>query len=195
MISLRSAVTQKVLNYFFINPDASIYVNELSRRLALYKRNLVKKLKELENEGVLESQARGNLKFYSINRDYPFYKEYKNIVLKTVGLENRLKKVADEVPGIEQIYIYGSYAHGKMGNQSDIDLLVVGTHEIIALQKKLNKLQGELGREINAVNMNKIEFEKRLKERALYFEHVEQVEYKKTHEIRRKVFCQISLHR
>jgi len=164
MISLRSAVTQKILSYFFINPDEILFVNELSRKLALDKRNLVKKLKESENEGVLESQARGNLKFYSINRNYPFYKEYKNIVLKTVGLENRLKKVADEVPGIEQIYIYGSYAHGKMGNHSDIDLLVVGTHEIIALQKKLNKLQGELGREINAVNMNKIEFEKRLKD-------------------------------
>jgi predicted nucleotidyltransferase len=164
MISLRSAITQKVLNYFFINPDESIYVNELSRQLHAEKRNLVKKLKELEKEGILQSRISGNLKFFSINKRYPLYKDYKNIVLKTTGLEKMLKKIADEVPGIEQIFIYGSYAHSKMANHSDIDLLVVGNHEIVALQKKLNDLQGELGREINAINMNKSEFEKRLRD-------------------------------
>ena len=70
MISLRSEITKKLLNYFFLNPQESLYVNELSRKLALDKRNLVKKLKELENETILKSEKRGNLRFYSINRDY-----------------------------------------------------------------------------------------------------------------------------
>jgi predicted transcriptional regulator with HTH domain len=47
MISLRSEITKKLLNYFFLNPKESLYVNELSRNLALDKRNLVKKIKEL----------------------------------------------------------------------------------------------------------------------------------------------------
>ena len=56
MISLRSEITKKLLNYFFINPQESLYVNELSSKLQLDKRNLVKKLKELEEVGILKSQ-------------------------------------------------------------------------------------------------------------------------------------------
>jgi len=56
MISLRSEITRKLLNYFFLNPEASLYVNELARKLGLDKRNLVKKMKELEKEGLLKNE-------------------------------------------------------------------------------------------------------------------------------------------
>jgi predicted transcriptional regulator len=84
MISLKSEITKKILNYFYINPDDGLYVNELSRTLNLDKRNLVKKLKELEAEGILKSEIRGNLKIYSANKRFPFYKEYKKIVLAMI---------------------------------------------------------------------------------------------------------------
>ena len=100
VISLRSQITQKVLNYFFINPDDGLYVNELASRLALDKRNLVKKLKNLEAEGFLKSRIRGNLKFYSINKAFPLYKEYKKIVLGSVGLEQRLRELIRSVPAV-----------------------------------------------------------------------------------------------
>lgn len=85
MISLKSEITRKLLNYFFLNPEESLCINELSRNLALDKRNLVKKIKELETEGILKSQSRRNLIFYSINGDYPLYNEYRKIVIKTIG--------------------------------------------------------------------------------------------------------------
>ena len=165
MISLRSEIAKKILNYFFINPRENLYVNELLRKLSLDKRNLVKKLRELEKEGILKSQTRGNLRLYSINKSYPLYKEYEKIVLKTVGLEDRLKKLIGEIPGINEAYIYGSYANNKMDTHSDIDLLVVGSHKIILLQSRLNKLQKEIEREINIVNMDQREFKKRIQKK------------------------------
>lgn len=165
MISLKSKITTKVLNYFFINPQESLYVNELARKLDLDKRNLVKKIKELEKEGILKSEKRGNLKLYSINKTYPLYKEYKNIVLKTVGFEEKLKNILEETGKINKAYIYGSYAQNKMDVHSDIDLLIVGKHDIVLLQRKLNKLQKELDREINTVNMDDRELKKRLKDK------------------------------
>lgn len=162
MIYLKSALTKELLAYFFINPHESLYVNEISRNLNLDKRNLVKKIKELENEGLLKSQIRGNLKFYSINTDYPLFKEYKSIVLKTVGIEADLKKVLREIPGIKDAYIYGSYAQGSIKAHSDIDLLIIGSHDILALQRKLNIIQKKINREINAINMDESEFRKRM---------------------------------
>lgn len=172
MISLRSEITKKLLNYFFINPQESLYVNELSRKLNLDKRNLVKKLKELEKDGILKSQIRRNLKLYSINKSYPLYKEYKNIILKTTGLEDKLKKVMKEIAGIVEVYIYGSYAKNKMDAYSDIDLLIIGSHKIVLLQRKLNKLQKDTDREINSVSMDENEFKKRLKNKDPFISEV-----------------------
>jgi hypothetical protein len=41
--------------------------------------------------------------------------------------------------------------------------LVVGGHEISALQKRLNIIQNEIDREINSVNIDEREFKRRIK--------------------------------
>jgi predicted nucleotidyltransferase len=162
MISLRSQIARKVLGFFILNPQETLYVNELSRKLALDKRNLVKKLHELEKDGILRSEKRGNLKLYGVNPEFPLYQEYRRIVLKTVGVEEQLREIARGMPGIKEAYIYGSYAQDAMSAHSDLDLLVVGDHEIKALQRKINLLQREIGREINSVNISEGEFKKRI---------------------------------
>ena len=172
MFSLKSKITREILNFFFINPAESLYINELCRKLNLDKRNLVKKIRELEKEGILTSQARGNLKLYSINRSYPLYKEYKSILLKSFGFENKLKQITQEIDGIKRAYIYGSYAREKMGGHSDIDLLIVGNHNILLLQRKLNNLQRTIDREINTVNMDDRDFNRRVKNKDAFISEI-----------------------
>jgi predicted nucleotidyltransferase len=165
MISFRSKITKEVLGYFFLNPDSAHYVNELERLFKVDKRNLVKKLKELEEEGLMKSAPRGNLKLYSINRKFSLFDEYKNIVLKTVGVESKLKLAIKGVKGIKKAVIFGSYAKDKMGAHSDIDLLVVGSHSSVDLQRHIGRIQRETGREINLVNMDESEYKARLKKK------------------------------
>lgn len=172
MVSLKSKVTQRVLSYFFLNPENSLYVNELARKLNLDKRNLVKKLAELEKEGILKFQARGNLKLYSINKRYSFYEEYRKIIIKTIGFEEKLRIILSEERGVVEAYIYGSYAKNSMDVYSDIDLLIVGNHKIISLQKKLSKLQKEIDREINSLNMEGEELKKRVKNKDSFIQGI-----------------------
>jgi predicted nucleotidyltransferase len=161
MLSLKSKVTKKVLTFFFTNPHESLYVNEMAVLLGIDKRNLVKKLRELESLGLMKSAARGNLRLYSVNPSYPLYREYKRIFQKTVGVEAKLRNVVSLTPGVKRAYIFGSYASDAMQTHSDIDILVVGDHSVIALQKELNKIQSEIGREVNCVHMNEDEFRRR----------------------------------
>lgn len=165
MLSLKSEITQKLLNFFFLNPEESLYVNELARKLFLDKRNLMKKVKELESDGLLISEEKGNLKLLKINREYPLYDEYRKIVLKTVGVEAQLKRIIVNITGVEKAIIFGSYAADKMEAHSDIDLLVVGDHDGINLQSKISILQRELDRIINLVNISSEDFNKRLKKK------------------------------
>jgi predicted nucleotidyltransferase len=66
-----------------------------------------------------------------------------------------------ETPGVREAYIYGSYPGETMGAHSDLDLLVVGNHDIKTLQKKISLLQREINREIDSVNMSEDEYRKR----------------------------------
>lgn len=91
MISIKSKIIKPLLNFYFLHPEQSFYVNEMARRFDVDKRNLVKKLKELEKEGLFISKVSGNQRYYSLNKKYPLYKEYRNIFMKTIGIEEKLK--------------------------------------------------------------------------------------------------------
>ena len=177
MISLRSQITKKVLSYFFLNPHKKVYVNALQRQLNVDKRNLVKKLKELTAEGILQDEKEANLRYYSVNESYPLYKEYKRIILKTAGLEKKLKDILKKEKKVEEAYIYGSYAEDSMDAKSDIDLLVIGNHSILSLQRKINKLEEEIDRQINIINMHRQEYEKRIKSKDPFLESIFGKEY------------------
>lgn len=161
MISFKSKITQKVLSYFLLNPKAELYLNEIARKFSVDRGNLVKKLAEWEKEGILKKRNKGNLSLYKINELYPYLKEIKSIFRKSFGLEAELKTILSKIPGIKKALIFGSYASDKLDAESDIDLLLVGDHNTLQTQKKITKLQAEIDREINIIDMNEKEFKEK----------------------------------
>lgn len=170
MIALRSKITRALLGYFLLNPHKRHYVNELARMLALDPKNLHKKLNELEREGLLKSEFSGNARYFSLNTSYPLIDQYKEIVLKTVGLEKQIAEAVRSVPGVQEAYIFGSYAKNEMDASSDIDVLAVGEHSSVALQRKIGALQTKVGREINIINVGPGELKK--KRQAGFFKNI-----------------------
>lgn len=163
MLSLRSKITRAVLGYFMLHEGGELYGHEMARRLSLDQGNLDRKLKELEKEGILKSELRGKERYYSVNASFPLLKEYKKIILKTVGLEPLLKEALGGIQGLREAYLFGSYAKDQMDAASDIDLLAVGSHSTLELQKEISKVQKSLGREINVVSFGTAEYEKKKK--------------------------------
>ena len=160
MISLKSKPGIAVLGHFFLE-DGSLYLNEMVRLFSLDKRNLLKKLKEFVRAGILKTEEKGSEIYYSLNKNYPLISEYKKIVLKTYGFENKLKEALRNTREITEAYIFGSYASDKMDASSDIDILVVGNANTITLNRNISRLQKYVNREINLTNMTKEEFEGR----------------------------------
>lgn len=161
MIGLKSDITQKVLAYYFLHEEASLYINEIARRLGVDSGNLTRKLIELEKEGILRSEARGNQRHYSLNISFPLREEYKRIVLKTIGFEHTLREALRKVSGLKKAYLFGSYAQNKMDASSDIDLMVVGNHKPLELQKIISSLQKKVDREINVITLTPGEYAKK----------------------------------
>ena len=165
MISLRSKVAIKLLDYYFLNPEAQVYINELARILELDPKNTETKLKELEKEGLFKSEFRGNQRYFFLAKDNPVLEHYRQIFLKTHGIEKRLKDAIAKIKGFREAYLFGSYASNKMDSSSDIDLLAIGSHSVLELQRAVAKLQKDTGREFNVTNLSMKEFEAKKKNR------------------------------
>lgn len=177
MINFKSQITQKLLGYYFINAHKKHYVNELARILNLDLGNLSRKLKQLENEGILASEFSGKQKYYFLNPKYPLLPEIKKMYEATYGLKQKLIGILKKFNKVKEAYIYGSYAKGGFDSFSDIDLLVIGDYSSLELQRKINSLQNELGREINVIDMDNEEFKQRKKNNDPFLRDIFKNEY------------------
>lgn len=161
MFSIRSQVKKKALNYFFLNEGSKVYINELARIIQVDPKNTYRMLISLENEGILISEFQGKQRYFYANTRHPFYKEYKTVFLKTIGVENLLKESLQKIKGLTGAYLFGSYAQDKYGPASDIDVLLVGKHRSLEAQKAIYKIQKDSNREINVINMRPADFKKK----------------------------------
>lgn len=159
----RSRLRKKIFSFFFTNPNANLYLREISSMLNEDPGNLSKELNKLEKEGIFISLMRGNQKYFTINEKHPLYKELKTVVFKTIGVEGSLRKILNGMNNIRLAFIYGSFAHNKTNSSSDIDLFIVGNPDEDKLMDKIEILEKRLQREINYNIYSKKEFKERLR--------------------------------
>ena len=172
MLEFRSKITVKVLGYYFLNPERRQYINELADVLEVDPGNLFRKLKELEQEGVLLSEMVGNQKYFFLNKKYPLLKELEKVFSSKYGVVNLLKEKIKKIKGLKSAFIFGSYAKDSFQQESDIDLLLVGSHSPLEAKRAILPLQKNLGREINIVDMTAREFESRKKKKDEFVKNI-----------------------
>jgi len=148
-ILLGSNLRRKLLAYTFTHPDETYYVRELAGIIDVDVGNLSRELKRLEKEGLYKHYSKGNIKFYSLSKDYPLYEELKTVIYKTEGVIGTIKKIVNKYKGITLAVIYGSYAQDRVTKTSDIDLIVVGEFRKNKFMHDIRSLETKLNREIN----------------------------------------------
>lgn len=163
---LKSKLRAKLLAFYFFRPGVELYLSELARVLKVDPMNLSRELGKLEKENIFISRISGKQKYYKLNKNYLFYNELKNIVAKTVGAEASLAEIFKGEQAIKFCFIYGSYAAGADGANSDIDLLIIGGKSVIdSVVKKISELEKKIGREINYRFFFEADFKKAIAEK------------------------------
>ena len=84
---------RKLLAYFFTHSDESFYVREVAAFIKEDPGNISRDLRKLESEGLFKSLTRGRTKYYSLNKEYALFEEYKKIVFKTSGAAGTLEEL------------------------------------------------------------------------------------------------------
>jgi len=160
-----SRVRVEILSVFLMNPERELYVREVERVTGEDYKNVSMELRNLEEIGLLSSRNEGNLKYFSLNKEFVIYEELKSIFMKTKGAVGILREAVSTKRHIDYVFIYGSFATGEERAESDIDVMVIGG---ISLEEVLALIRGpeeKLSREINVSLYDLQEMRKRVKNR------------------------------
>jgi predicted nucleotidyltransferase len=172
MLDLRSKARQRLLAYYFTNPTARHHLRDLAQRLSIDPSNLSKELGRLEREGLFRSEASGRQKYFQLNRQYPLFREVRSIVAKTIGAVPLIAQSLKKIDGLEEAYLYGSFARNQQDAASDIDVLVIGAPRSEVLADTVGKLERQLGREVNYTVLTRKEFASRRSRKDAFLENV-----------------------
>jgi predicted nucleotidyltransferase len=162
----------QILRLFLTNPTKSFYMHEIGRILHKKPGIFQRSLNNLVEQGMLKSHYSANARYFSVNQNYPFFSEIKNIVFKTVGVQGSLCEELKKIRGIKFAFIYGSYARRRENAFSDIDLIVIGTLDENKLIKSLDELELSLQREINYKLYSLKNFKEQMEQKEAFLCHI-----------------------
>jgi DNA-binding transcriptional ArsR family regulator len=151
---LRSDTQGRLLAELYLHPDEERTATELARRADTTLPNASRELSRMVDAGFLLARASGRNRYIRVNEQHPLYRPVSEIVRYAYGPLAVLGPLLAGVPGVEEAYVYGSWAarlSGESGpNPEDIDVLVVGDAvDATALDDAAEVARKALGREVN----------------------------------------------
>jgi uncharacterized protein len=169
---LSSKVRAEIFRLLFGMGLTELHMRELERSSGFAIGTIQTELKKLVRLELVSSRRDGNRLYYRANLDHPIYPEVRSLVLKTVGLADKLCALLEKSEDIALAFIFGSVASGTESASSDIDLMIIGG---IGLRSVTGLLSGAglvIGRELNPYVIGVEEFVKRRNEKEHFISSV-----------------------
>jgi predicted nucleotidyltransferase len=149
----RSDGQRRLLARVYLAPDQAAPISELARELGVDRGGLKREADRLERAGLIRSERVGRQRLLHPDPSSPYYRELYGLLVKAFGPETVLAQELAAVDGIEEAYLYGSWAaryHGEPGlDPADIDVIVVGRPSRIAVAGAGRRSTELLGRDVN----------------------------------------------
>ena len=144
----------------FSHTEESFHLRKILRLAGISPGAGQRELKRLSDAGIILRDVKENQVLFRANPQCPIFDELKSLITKTAGIVDVLRTVLEPLAGrISIALLYGSFARGRAGAESDIDLLVVGEVSFEDVVENIARAQDSLRREINPVVMSIEEFE------------------------------------
>jgi predicted nucleotidyltransferase len=168
-----SRVRANVLSWLLCHADERFFVRQLKPILGEDATHIGRELARLEKMGILTCTSAGREKYYQANAACPVYPELRGLALKTAGLADVLRDaLAPLGTTVRLAFVYGSMASGEPGPGSDVDLMVVGEADELALHEAVSKAEEALGRPVNYTLLSEEEFRRRRREKGGFLDRV-----------------------
>ena len=145
----KSPEQERLLGELFVFADGPVSLSELSARAGTSLGGTHKEVERLESAGLVRSTTRGRNRLIEADPSSPIYRELQGLLRKTLGPEPLLRSALADIDGIEEAFIYGSWADPSRPSPADIDVLVVGDTDVGAVYDSAMDVERVVGRPVN----------------------------------------------
>lgn len=151
----------RLLRFFLQNPESPFEFSEVVAKNLIKSRPARKELDGLVKIKFITKKSRKEGVFYSLNQNFSFYPELKNLIAKSnVSPSCRSLFRISKIGNMKLAVVSGAFINYP---KSKADMILVGEAVSKAKLKNLmNNLEAEIGKEINFVLMTLEEFKYRL---------------------------------
>lgn len=166
----------KLLQLFFMNPNRSFYVREITRKVEEQINSVRRELANLQSIGIITSDTSNNKVYYEVNQQYQYFsplselfggkasRSRRGVKKQSTVVEPELLK-PDEATDykhlgqVEVLALMGQFTRDEL---SGVDVLVVGNVNTNAVQKYVTELEEQEGKDLRYTVFTLDEFHYRL---------------------------------
>jgi DNA-binding transcriptional ArsR family regulator len=152
---LRSQQQGEILALLLGDPDRELSLTEISKLTGAPHPSVYREVQRAEQVGLVTTRKVGNTRLVRADTGSPYYAGLADVLTKAFGVPAVLTEALRSVSGIDEAYIYGSWAarhSGEPGRRpvGDIDVLVLGKPDRDQLYDALGTAERRLGRQVQA---------------------------------------------
>lgn len=160
---LRSQVQGQLLATTYLSPDDEFTVTDLARRAGASVKAMAHEVSRLVAAGLLSDRRVGTARLVRRGPRTPMTGPMTDLLAVTYGPVPVLSEELAGVQGVEQAFVYGSWAarfHGEPGPvPGDVDVLVVGDASLDALDDVAQRAEVRLGRQVSVHRVSRDRWE------------------------------------
>jgi DNA-binding transcriptional ArsR family regulator len=149
----RSRLVGDLLALLLLDPTRRWTAEELAERIQAPYPTVTKELRRLTQAGLLQTETIGRTKLVRADESNPYFRPLADLIALSFGPPLVIAEEFGKVDGIEDLYIYGSWAARAAGEPghtpNDIDVLVLGRPDRDDLYDAATRAERRLGREVN----------------------------------------------
>jgi DNA-binding transcriptional ArsR family regulator len=152
---LRSQQQGEILALLLGDPDRELSLTEISQLTGAPHPSVYREVRRAEQAGLVTSRKVGNTRLVGADTGSPYYAGLADVLTRAFGVPAVLADALRGVGGIDEAYVYGSWAARHSGEPGlrpvgDIDVLVLGEPDRDRLYQAVSAAEGRLGRQIQA---------------------------------------------
>lgn len=150
---MRSRAQGDILAWIFLHPDQQHSIADIATHVGTSEVTVLREVNRLAEADLIVEARQGRSRMVRPNPDNPATAPLTDLLAVTFGPVPILRDALSAVAGVEEAYIYGSWAQRYLGtpgrSPGDIDVLVVGTADEDILYEIGEETGRRLGREVN----------------------------------------------
>ena len=155
----------RLLGQLFLHPDREQTIADLEQATGIPQQTVSREVNRLLDAGLLDGRRLGRLHLVKPNQTSPYFPELSGLLLKALGPRSVLAERLSDIEGIEDAYIFGSWARRYEGEPGappgDIDLVIIGEPDVDEVYEASRNAGAVLGQEVNAVILTPEEWQDR----------------------------------